>query len=172
MKRDDMVLSLKQLFVPTLRERGFKGSFPHFRLPLKDHIDLLTVQFNKWGGGFVIEISHCAPEESRNLGVCTSRRIELERGTLSTNFQDLVLLAPVKMAIGSGSTMERPPTKLPDRLFRIWLRLTSGGKVNGHRRNIAQNFHLGGRTKSAGLSKRLFSTVVVLTPFASKAFGG
>jgi hypothetical protein len=62
MKRDDMVLSLKQLFVPALRERGFKGSLPHFRRPLGNRIDLLTVQFDKWGGGFVIEISNCAPE--------------------------------------------------------------------------------------------------------------
>jgi Domain of unknown function (DUF4304) len=41
-----MVLSLKELFVPALRQRGFKGSLPHFRRPLKDRIDLLTVQFD------------------------------------------------------------------------------------------------------------------------------
>ena len=57
-----MVLSLKGIFMPALRERGFKGSLPHFRRPLKDRIDLLTVQFDRWGGGFVIEISNCAPE--------------------------------------------------------------------------------------------------------------
>ena len=62
MKRDEMVLSLKEQFVPALRERGFKGSLPHFRRPMKDRIDLLTIQFDKWGGGFVIEISNCAPE--------------------------------------------------------------------------------------------------------------
>ena len=62
MKRDEMVLSVKGLFVPALRERGFKGSLPHFRRPMKERIDLLTIQFDKWGGGFVIEISNCAPE--------------------------------------------------------------------------------------------------------------
>ncbi len=57
-----MILSLRGLFVPALRERGFKGSLPHFRRPLKDRIDLLTVQFDRSGGGFFIEISNCAPE--------------------------------------------------------------------------------------------------------------
>ena len=66
-----MVSSLKRLFVPVLRERGFKGSLPHFRRPTEDRINLLTIQFDinlltiqfdRWGGGFVIEISNCAPE--------------------------------------------------------------------------------------------------------------
>src|SRR5208282_3539740 len=59
MKRDDMISSLKSLFVSALRERGFKGSLPHFRRPTQDRIDLLTIQFDRWGGGFVIEISKC-----------------------------------------------------------------------------------------------------------------
>src|SRR5579872_4301490 len=62
MKNDKMISSLQKLFVPALRERGFKGSLPHLRRPMKDRIDLLTIQFDKWGGGFVIEISNCAPE--------------------------------------------------------------------------------------------------------------
>jgi Domain of unknown function (DUF4304) len=62
MKPDDMISSLKKLFVPALRERGFKGSLPHFRRIGKNQIDLLTVQFDRHGGGFVIEISKCPPE--------------------------------------------------------------------------------------------------------------
>jgi hypothetical protein len=62
MKRDEMVSSLKRLFVPALRERGFKGSLPHFRRPIEGRIDLLTIQFDPWGGGFVIEVSKCAPD--------------------------------------------------------------------------------------------------------------
>jgi hypothetical protein len=57
-----MISSLKSLFVSALRERGFKGSLPHFRRPTQDRIDLLTIQFDRWGGGFVIEISKCAPD--------------------------------------------------------------------------------------------------------------
>jgi hypothetical protein len=62
MKPDDMISSLRRLFVPALRGRGFKGSLPHFRRLRKTQIDLLTVQFDRHGGGFVIEISKCAPE--------------------------------------------------------------------------------------------------------------
>jgi len=62
MKPDRMISSLKKLFVPALRERGFEGSFPHFRRIGKSQIDLVTVQFDRHGGGFVIEISKCAPE--------------------------------------------------------------------------------------------------------------
>jgi hypothetical protein len=62
MKNDSMIVALKQLFVPLLRERGFKGSFPHFRRISPGRIDLLTIQFDKWGGGFVIELAKCGPE--------------------------------------------------------------------------------------------------------------
>jgi len=62
-----MIAALKAEFVPALKERGFKGSFPHFRRIKPDKIDLLTVQFDKWGGGFVIEIAKCGPE-----GITTS----------------------------------------------------------------------------------------------------
>jgi hypothetical protein len=59
--RTKMIRALKEIVVPTLRERGFKGSFPHFRRPLDTRIDLLSFQFDKWGGGFLIEISNCEP---------------------------------------------------------------------------------------------------------------
>lgn len=59
MDRQSMNAALRDRFVPALRSRGFKGSLPHFRRVGEDRIDLLTVQFDKWGGGFVIEISQC-----------------------------------------------------------------------------------------------------------------
>lgn len=58
--RDDMKAALQATVVPVLRSKGFRGSFPHFRRPLPDRIDLLTFQFDKRGNGFVIEISRCA----------------------------------------------------------------------------------------------------------------
>jgi hypothetical protein len=42
--------------VPALRERGMRGSFPHFRRIGPSSTDLLTFQFDKYGGGFVIEL--------------------------------------------------------------------------------------------------------------------
>jgi hypothetical protein len=61
-EHERMVKALKEIVVTRLREQGFKGSFPHFRRPSTKKIDLLTFQFDKWGGGFVIEISKCPPE--------------------------------------------------------------------------------------------------------------
>ncbi len=61
-EHERMVKALKEIVVIKLRERGFRGSFPHFRRPGKEKIDLLTFQFDKWGGGFVIEISQCPPD--------------------------------------------------------------------------------------------------------------
>ncbi len=54
--REKMDQALKRLVIPELRRLGFKGSFPHFRR-ISDHVDLLTFQFDKWGGGFVVEVT-------------------------------------------------------------------------------------------------------------------
>jgi Domain of unknown function (DUF4304) len=61
MKSDAMKAAIQAIVVPVLRQAGFRGSAPHFRRILEDRIDLLTFQFDKWGGGFVIEISKCPP---------------------------------------------------------------------------------------------------------------
>jgi hypothetical protein len=61
-ERDRMIETLKEYVVPDLRERGFKGSFPHFRRPTERAIHLLTFQFDKCGGGFTIEIATCPPD--------------------------------------------------------------------------------------------------------------
>jgi hypothetical protein len=65
--RKEMTDALKTIVIPRLRESGFKGSFPHFRRQTESVVDLLTFQFDKWGGGFVIEISQCPAE-----GITTS----------------------------------------------------------------------------------------------------
>jgi hypothetical protein len=57
-----MVVALKETVVERLRSNGFKGSFPHFRRRGAHQIELLTFQFDKWGGGFVIEIARCPPD--------------------------------------------------------------------------------------------------------------
>ncbi len=59
MNRESMNVALRSRLVPALRSRGFKGSLPHFRRAREDYIDLLTVQFDKWGGGFIVEIGRC-----------------------------------------------------------------------------------------------------------------
>jgi hypothetical protein len=59
--RQAMIEALKAIVIPHLRANGFRGTFPHFRRIDETRIDLLTFQFDKWGGGFVIEISQCPP---------------------------------------------------------------------------------------------------------------
>ena len=61
MSQDAILKVLKAQVVPLLRERGFSGSFPHFRRIQTDRIDLLSFQFDKYGGGFVIELAKSLP---------------------------------------------------------------------------------------------------------------
>ncbi|WP_226671140.1 DUF4304 domain-containing protein [Metabacillus litoralis] len=60
--RKNMNLAIKGMIVPVLREQGFKGSFPHFRRKNEKNIDLVTFQFNRWGGSFVVELAICPLE--------------------------------------------------------------------------------------------------------------
>jgi hypothetical protein len=55
--RECMDAALKASIVPILREYGFKGSLPHFRRLRGHTVDLLTFQFDRSGGGFVIEVA-------------------------------------------------------------------------------------------------------------------
>ncbi|MCM3097984.1 DUF4304 domain-containing protein [Priestia megaterium] len=61
-ERDNMINSLRKNVIPIMRNRGFKGSFPHFYRQLEDRVDLLMFQFSAWGGVLYIEISKCSPE--------------------------------------------------------------------------------------------------------------
>jgi len=59
---DRMIETLKEYVVPILRQRGFTGSFPHFRRQTETAVHLLTFQFDKWGGSFIVEIALCPPD--------------------------------------------------------------------------------------------------------------
>jgi hypothetical protein len=50
---------LCETVVPFFRELGFSGSFPNFRRICEPKIHLLTFQFNRHGGSFVVEIAVC-----------------------------------------------------------------------------------------------------------------
>jgi hypothetical protein len=65
--RAAMVRELKICVIPRLRELGFTGSFPHFRRSRDPAFDLLTFQFDRDGGGYMIEIAQCPKE-----GIVTS----------------------------------------------------------------------------------------------------
>jgi hypothetical protein len=59
--REEMVGALRRIMVPALRGRGFSGSFPHLRRLSPTGIDLFTFQFDRHGGGFIIELGRSAP---------------------------------------------------------------------------------------------------------------
>jgi hypothetical protein len=71
--RDEMSKNLNEIVVPVLRQLNFKGSFPHFRRKTTERINLLTFQFDRSGGGFVIEIANCKPD-----GFTTSWGLEIK----------------------------------------------------------------------------------------------
>src|SRR5689334_15887249 len=53
---------LKETVVLELRARGFTGSLPHLRRIRSDRIDLITFQYSRYGGRFVVELSQCGPD--------------------------------------------------------------------------------------------------------------
>lgn len=63
LEKKQMIDSLKRIFIPEIRKLGFKGSFPHFRKTENVITNLLTFQFDRNGGGFVIEIANHAGNE-------------------------------------------------------------------------------------------------------------
>jgi hypothetical protein len=58
-ERNEMIKSLKEFVFPDFRKSGFTGSFPHFRRATNERLNLLTFQFDRYGGAFVIEIANC-----------------------------------------------------------------------------------------------------------------
>lgn len=65
-ERDEMINSLKEIVVPKLKELNFKGSFPHFRRTTGEKTNLITFQFDRNGGGFVIELANFHGKEFKN----------------------------------------------------------------------------------------------------------
>jgi len=59
MKQDRTAMdsALRKHVLPILRSAGFKGSYPHLRRMKPEGVDLISFQFDKWGGAFVIEIA-------------------------------------------------------------------------------------------------------------------
>lgn len=65
-----MNTALKELVIKPLLDVGFTGKFPHYRKIYDDRIELLSIQKNKWGNSFTIEISTVYPNrkgEKTNL---------------------------------------------------------------------------------------------------------
>ena len=50
--------AMKKLFEPFLAHEGFIGKYPHFQRKEAGELQLLSVIYDKWGGGFVLEFAH------------------------------------------------------------------------------------------------------------------
>lgn len=57
---------LRDVLIPTLRAKGFRGTLPHFRRACSDRVDYLSVQFRSAGGSFVVEIATASRDGKRS----------------------------------------------------------------------------------------------------------
>ena len=79
-EREKMNTNLNEIVIPALRQLNFKGSFPHFRRQTAERINLLTFQFDRSGGGFVIEIANCEAD-----GFTTSWGLEIKHNKVTAH---------------------------------------------------------------------------------------
>ena len=79
--REQLDDTLRDSFVPLLRQKGFRGTFPHFRRQRKTRVDLLSFQHTQPSGGkFVIEIA-----KAPLAGITTSWGKHIAPGKLKTS---------------------------------------------------------------------------------------
>ena len=71
----------KKVF-PLLIEKGFTGKYPHFRRICSNYIELISIQTNKWGGSFTIEVSAVFPNSIRKNYSDSSCKTEKEELTV------------------------------------------------------------------------------------------
>ncbi len=117
--RTAMTVALKSILVPALRLRAFKGSLPHFYRNDSARIEFLTVQFNRSGGSFVVEIAKCGP-----AGIEHGYGSELPMQKLNTHyFRDRFRLGADKSSgiddhwFEFGPKMYDPPSPLRQSAF-------------------------------------------------------
>ncbi len=63
--RQEMEKALQKTVMPLLRQKRFTGNFPHLRKITPSEIHLISFQFHKHGGGFVVEVAKTKNEPFR-----------------------------------------------------------------------------------------------------------
>ena len=61
-ERNQIEQSLRTICIPTLKEHGFKGSFPNFYRNSNDFISLVNFQFFSSGGSLCVNLSFAGPK--------------------------------------------------------------------------------------------------------------
>jgi len=59
--RTEANAALREHALPRLRAAGFAGALPHLRRARAERVELVTFQFDRWGGAFCVELAICAP---------------------------------------------------------------------------------------------------------------
>ena len=106
---DLMMKALKTRLLPALRERGFKGRFPHFRRAGLDRIDFVMTQFRREGGSFTINIGQSGPE-----GISEGPWANLPVEKLTVGHLNLVARYRVSTGFWGGQWFEFGPRSYDD----------------------------------------------------------
>jgi len=79
-KNDKKIIinAFQEKVVSVLKQNGFTGRFPHFRKIKENQIYLLSIQFDKWGGGYRICLSKCPAQTIKDL---LKRDVEPQKAT-------------------------------------------------------------------------------------------
>jgi len=90
--------ALGEIVLPALRRSGFTGSLPHLRRERSGVVDLISFQFDRHGGGFVIEIGQCDPQ-----GFTTPWGKEIPAERMDVSYLPPDLRLRIKAQPGSGT---------------------------------------------------------------------
>ena len=127
MNRLAMIAALRTVFVPELVGRGFRGPFPHFRRTSNLHVDILTVQFNRHGGSFVLEIAQCEPNGVTTYWGKLIPPTKVRSWDINFRKRHRLRATNGNLATGSDSMTEPHFTMLPQPLFCISTKRKLGG---------------------------------------------
>jgi len=139
--RGAMISELKRIVQPRLRSVGFSGSFPHFQRAGESAIELLTFQFDRHGGGFVLEIALCSTD-----GIVTYRGEHIPPTKVRSCDVHPKLRKRIQPESGSGTDswfrydrdgVSNVAQQVLDRLAdpTLWLGVEQSGKLSAPSRN-------------------------------------
>lgn len=66
-KREQMREAIKTYVIPYIRQKGFKGSYPHFRRVNKDKLEIISFQFSFFSEKFTISLGKCPADNIKTF---------------------------------------------------------------------------------------------------------
>ncbi|WP_281635813.1 DUF4304 domain-containing protein [Flavobacterium marginilacus] len=77
-KREKITKALKEITIPFLRAKGFKGSFPNFKRNNNNDVHLLRFLFSQFGAQFAVEIAK-SNIDNKNISFFNGHRLGSEK---------------------------------------------------------------------------------------------